>query len=799
MNKITGCSAQTRGRLAWVCLLTLSVTALAAAPQVLLQEKRSPFPEKFSSSFELPAVPAGQQVRLSLDMRIDDSGFGGSNGSLALNVNGDHAIGAPNLLNKRPFFVTADGGDAFWTNGGSEGTVWRAIYAPDFSDRVRTERTAYGMPEDDAYHFVFDITQFVTPGKNTLSFETQGVAGKILVLRHVQVEVGAPLPTPEAALPKPAPAGEVPVYVAAAPQSVPMEVQLSPKGALRLKVAGKSFGILSRTSDPDGKWATAGASDWKTLAAGETGSAQWQGAGYKVSRAVSVQEDRICVADTITNTSDKLIGVIYENRAALADRPAATFLAGRRTLKEVEETHEPRHPTAIATWPGLALGLVAEDDNLRAHIRIFAEAGTIGLADPMLGIPPNGSHTLEWSIYPAPGGDYWSVVNAIRRHWGANYRIEGVMFAWSYTGLKMTDDLKAQRDCLERRGATWLISSQTSYEEYGHMAEGPAIRLAKVWYEAWIHAVEMAHQSGPEYRALLYVHPQICNEPNCQKLYADSIYKDARGKPTTYYGAQYPMFLVTTENAYGKALMKTVEQILTETQCDGFYVDGWSYDPYEWAAEPPWDNCSVNIDPDKHSVTGRITSTVLLQQPWKVNFVKYLREHGKMMLGNGGNMTRTLQQLRMPVFVEAWSTAAVVNLQLDTPYGLGAWDDSGNDRARLRMASRMLNNGGLLVPWSWPDKPEGLHYIKLMYPMTPVELHAGVVLAEEKIVTNRSGRFGWPDNSPAQVYVFNGDGRMVENPAVKEIRDGDELLTEVRMPSDHLAVLVKKHDEKKAP
>ena len=372
-------------------------------------------------------------------------------------------------------------------------------------------------------------------------------------------------------------------------------------------------------------------------------------------------------------------------------------------------------------------------------------------------------------------------------------------FPWSYTGLKMTDDLKAQRECIECRGATWLSSGQTSFPEYGHQAEGPAIRLATQWYQEFIHAVEMAHEVGPQYKALIYIHPQISNAPNSRELYADSTYKDMQGKPLAYYGPEYLNFLVTTENSYGNALMKTVEQVLDETKCDGFYVDGWSYDPYLWTCAPPWDDCSVNIDSRTHSVTGKTTSTVLLQQAWKVNFVKYLRERGKVMLGNGGNMTRTLQQLHVPVFVEGWSTAAVISLQLDTPLGYGAWDQSGNDRARLRMASRMLDHGGLLVTVVWPDKPVGLHYTKVMYPITPVELHAGVILGEERIITNRSGRFGWPDNSAAQVYVFNGDGRLVEDFAVKEVRDGERLLTEVRMPSDYLAVLVKKSDGKSAP
>ena len=67
-----------------------------------------------------------------------------------------------------------------------------------------------------------------------------------------------------------------------------------------------------------------------------------------------------------------------------------------------------------------------------------------------------------------------------------------------------------------------------------------------------------------------------------------------------------------------------------------------------------------------------------------------------------------------------------------------------------------------------------------------------MVLGEDRIVTNRSGRYGWPDGSPAEVYVFDADGREVARPQVDRVTEGGRALTEVRMPSDHFAVLVRK-------
>ncbi|MBM4086020.1 MAG: hypothetical protein FJ272_14645 [Planctomycetes bacterium] len=76
--------------------------------------------------------------------------------------------------------------------------------------------------------------------------------------------------------------------------------------------------------------------------------------------------------------------------------------------------------------------------------------------------------------------------------------------------------------------------------------------------------------------------------------------------------------------------------------------------------------------------------------------------------------------------------------------------------------------------------------------ITPVELHEGVVLGQERIHTARSGRFGWPDGSPADVYVVDGQGARVAVPMVKEVKEAGRRLYEIRLPGDHFAILVRK-------
>ncbi len=59
-------------------------------------------------------------------------------------------------------------------------------------------------------------------------------------------------------------------------------------------------------------------------------------------------------------------------------------------------------------------------------------------------------------------------------------------------------------------------------------------------------------------------------------------------------------------------------------------------------------------------------------------------------------------------------------------------------------------------------------------------------------MTNRSGAYGWPDDSAADVYVVDADGVFVPSPQVREIMDSGHRRYEVRMPGDHFAILVRR-------
>ena len=73
-----------------------------------------------------------------------------------------------------------------------------------------------------------------------------------------------------------------------------------------------------------------------------------------------------------------------------------------------------------------------------------------------------------------------------------------------------------------------------------------------------------------------------------------------------------------------------------------------------------------------------------------------------------------------------------------------------------------------------------------------MELKPGYMLAKERIVTAKSGIFGWNDNAQHTVYVYDHEGREVKNHSMKTISVNGKTWSEIRLPQDWSAVIVKK-------
>ncbi len=748
-------------------------------------------------SFDLSEIPADEQVRLCLAARIEWGGLGGSTVAMVIHVNGEGVVGR-HLINKPLVYSMRNDDELQW--GAEAGSWYRLIYSPDFSDRVSTDEDyEYGVPDTDPYRFVWDITSLVRAGTNSVKVGTvQGMALS-LRLRDVTVETGAPLPPlPEVERPgqptAPAdPNGRLPVYVPKGPAQEPTSISVSSCGDIRFDAGGREFRVRSRTSLPQGQWSDGGraSATWRRLARDRSVTAKWVEADYSVRRQVTLHPDRIAVADTIRNTSEALLGVIHEVRLQLPGQPDGAYLCGR-PVKRMRQRSSPSHPTAMAQFGNLVVGLVAEDDIFRVHSKAFVEDKAVALSDPQLAIRPGKARTLEWSVYADPKGDYWDFVNAIRRNWGSNVTLRGPS-RWVHPGGVPTA-AESARPWLGRIGMVVLCNPMFGTEEERAQGitiqHGTALLLCDGWCELAGNVVSALKEADPAVETFIYTHQNLCTEPGHEGKYRDSLALDTAGAAVrTVYTPSPSLFLPTLDNSYGRALTE-VSQLIAEGLDANVYIDEITASnvPAFGAYGDTWDGCTVVIDPVSHAVTGKVSSAILLMQPWRAAQMEYLKSRGKTVIANGPHYTRTMSGWGLQCFVEsAPEDNAVVGAHLSHPLCLTDYSNP-DPRTQCDIARRLLDRAGISFACFSIEAP--------MFPITPIELRAGVVIGEERILTNRSGRFGWGDDSSADVYVLDGQGERVAAPDVTEVRKGNAVFTELRMPANHLAVLVRQPHER---
>ncbi len=706
-------------------------------------------------------------------------------------VNGS-LLGEPSLLNKLPEFTLVGGVDMTWVSHGR----WRVLYSPDFEAAIKDAENHYACPDSDPYRFLLDITPYVHPGENTITLEHQKVLEKpsTMVIRNVFVEVGKSIAAPEGEI-MPAPTGELRTYVADGPQTVAMEVGLSEDGAISVSASGRDFTVDTRTSLPDGAWHEPDAElAQRSVAQGETQTVAWDAGSCTIERAVSVRSDHVHVADTITNPGDTLVGVIIEHRANSTEAPPAAYIAGRKAHAAQLMTFNAANPAVFASFPEAGLGLVAEDDILRVHNKSFLQEDEFGIADTRLGLEAGASVTQEWSIYPTPGGDYWDFVNAVRRNWGSNFTIPGP-FVYN-SGIPRGVDAETTGQWGRDRAFKIICGGIAKYGEGeyapGQYAHGTGINFAPGFVAAERDWISKMQKAAPEITPVCYFHAQCCTEPDAETKFADARLIDAQGEHIGYpYRYRLPLFVPTRENSYGKALWGYVDTILDEIGASGLYWDEMSHSVAWYAHDLPWDGYSVGINETTHAVTQKLTCVPLITQPLRQDIARHVRAKGKFLMANTQAPTRTMLDEKIVRFVETGTYSAMANTHLGCPLGLGNHhlDETAGDVAE--MIRNMLRVGGTWYGHHYLYEPPEWDFGSVMFPITPEELHEGMVIGSERIHTAQSGRFGFPDGAQADVYVVGGDGMRALDADVTEVVEDGKYLYEIRMPGDQFAILVK--------
>jgi len=263
--------------------------------------------------------------------------------------------------------------------------------------------------------------------------------------------------------------------------------------------------------------------------------------------------------------------------------------------------------------------------------------------------------------------------------------------------------------------------------------------------------------------------------------------------------SSYPgciLLFPTLTNRYGQDLRKVVELATGEIGADGLYWDemctGHVGEADVWCGR----HAIVSRDDFK---AGKIYSfTPQLLTPWQEEMVKDLQQQGKWVIANTNPTTETMTRLHFPRFVEYNNYDSCAQGQLYTPITVTQAERCNSPENILAQAQEYLEHGSLtyeLAPYNQgPASSIAIDFdnlLKNMYPFTPVFIRPGVMIAKERILISRPGRFGWGDGAmPAEVKIFDEKGRPVDGSSWIT-RDEEAGLTEIRLPAAYTAVLLR--------
>jgi hypothetical protein len=74
--------------------------------------------------------------------------------------------------------------------------------------------------------------------------------------------------------------------------------------------------------------------------------------------------------------------------------------------------------------------------------------------------------------------------------------------------------------------------------------------------------------------------------------------------------------------------------------------------------------------------------------------------------------------------------------------------------------------------------------------LTPLEINSGYIIGKERIVTKRSGTFGWHSADAFRVFIYDADGHQKTQYAVPAA-DGRPTSVTVDLSPGQIAIIVK--------
>ena len=705
---------------------------------------------------EVKQIPDGMIPTLTFKARMDNPRAGGCSGPLRTTINGK-GIGPKNIAN-RPAQMTALSGIMLSAWYGAGVRLW---FGPNYDS---IEKSVYKPLDVISYDYTLRLDGMFEQGRNTIKFENVDKRPEMVVIMDDVAFSWSPpsrFRAPKAL--KPAPTGEIATIEPRPRHKIDYDAAVAPDGKIKVKWQGRELTFTSTFNSPPGPWSK-----------------------QKPKRELVKLDECILVRDTLVNPSSSQDRPVMISHSTSPGPYEKLWLSGRPMPTNAGASGTPSNPSVVVLGKVSGFAIMPRDDIFRMHYRGRCDENIAELKDSSLVLRPGVTYQHEWLIFPLDQPDYWQYVNATRRHFDTNFAIPG-----SFYFIGVRNPVGA---------APWTIINQIKWgkgdfvsfgpQNYwkGMFPHGPFMKTLNQSKIILMH--KMVEAISPETKRLQYFNcfnRSTAKQKEDPDGWASSQVRMPDGKQVTS-GPTLTFYVPLLDNEWGREMDKLVDWMINTLGADGLYWDCYDYWNVTHYAEP-WDGWTADIDPRTFKIKRKRSCLTLISWPWREKLTSWLLSNGRPLVANGNPTLTSEYKYRFPRFVETADISNLSKTHLFTPIALGDHVTERNEVDAYRWMLNALDWGGLYYWYS--QKPTRPAFTTVMFPFTPIELHRGYIIGEERILTKESGLFGWGDASAFDVHVFDRLGRLTDKIKPPRVMKNGQAYAEVRIPEGYAAAIVR--------
>lgn len=765
-----------------IILAILSAGFITHGESVMIQKDEVKLDAAQAKSFTFRVPSEWQNCFLKVDARMEYPSKQriGSHYAFHAAFNG-HNLDSRRLVNyPNPlYFRTVSGNGLYIYSKPHE--MYRTFYSPDFKKYpVGSQLNNPDFAPEYPYTYAFDVSDLVKKDdENTVSFKNK--------VRHFQFPIfcqDIELLPDYRKIPDYSGADTSRIKGYVVPKKnymVAYKLETGRNGGMRLTVNGDIYELDSAFSYPEGELncfaERPGKSEWKVdILENNIQNVVLKGAGkyYSVIRTVRLLPDRLSVSDEIMNLTGTDLGIICKrniNGREIKEVRLAGYVLPVLTGNFGEQVRAGENPTIYVQQNNSGVGFFAMDDVFRANVSMDAEkGGPYVLQNRKLVLAPGKSYTAVFDVYPTATPDYFAFVNSARRALEVNFKIDGnLTFAHSFEDETAKLPQKKFRDLVRFNNPTYIgINSMTKVDENGKLCSKNKLS-SFVWgsltlldddnkytREALLEVKKRFLKENPKLKFVVYHDAFLGALSEPEKMYSDSsLWYDAHNKLVKYTSLKGSRMAPRTDNGWGRDLQKVYA--FFRDNGFGIFWDESTAEPY--FAYNDWDGYTGNINLKTFKLEKKIRNIALDSLKFRLALLDFCEKNNMPVWCNFMPVTTTMSKRKVYRFVEGHDSLSAIRSHFYTPISWGNPHTEVSEEDITDSMKNKLANGGMYMYYSTKFTSDN-NFMQKLYPFTPLELHPGYIIGQEKILTMRSGNFGWGDQSAVKGEIYDKTGHL---------------------------------------